>query len=64
MRGIVVINSNNPTGALYPPEILQGIIDIARHHGLVIFADEIYDKVLYDGNVHTSIVYWRMMCCL
>lgn len=54
-RGIVVINPNNPTGALYPPEILKGIIDIARHHDLVIFADEIYDKVLYDENVHTSI---------
>ena len=54
-RGIVIINPNNPTGALYPIEILQGIIDIARHHGLVIFADEIYDKVLYDGNMHTSI---------
>jgi alanine-synthesizing transaminase len=54
-RGIVVINPNNPTGALYPTEILNGIIDIARHHQLVIFADEIYDKVLYDGNVHTSI---------
>ena len=54
-RGIVVINPNNPTGALYPPEILAGIIEIARHHGLIIFADEIYDKVLYDGNVHTSI---------
>ncbi len=54
-RGIVVINPNNPTGALYPVEILQGIIDIARHHGLVIFADEIYDKVLYDANIHTSI---------
>ena len=54
-RGIVVINPNNPTGALYPQAILEGIIDIARHHNLVIFADEIYDKVLYDGNVHTSI---------
>ena len=54
-RGIVIINPNNPTGALYPVEILQGIIDIARHHGLVIFADEIYDKVLYDDNIHTSI---------
>ena len=54
-RGIVVINPNNPTGALYPIEILQGIIDIARHHGLVVFADEIYDKVLYDANIHTSI---------
>ncbi|MDP8568420.1 pyridoxal phosphate-dependent aminotransferase [Methylophilus aquaticus] len=54
-KGIVIINPNNPTGALYPKEILEGIIEIARHHGLVIFADEIYDKVLYDGNTHTSI---------
>jgi alanine-synthesizing transaminase len=54
-RGIVVINPNNPTGALYPRETLEGIIEIARHHGLVVFADEIYDKVLFDGNTHTSI---------
>lgn len=54
-RGIVIINPNNPTGALYPDHVLKGIIEIARHHGLVIFADEIYDKVLYDGNTHTSI---------
>lgn len=54
-RAIVVINPNNPTGALYPKETLEGLIEIARHHGLVIFADEIYDKVLFDGNVHTSI---------
>ncbi|PKO42711.1 MAG: aminotransferase [Betaproteobacteria bacterium HGW-Betaproteobacteria-22] len=54
-RGIVVINPNNPTGALYSREILEGVIEIARNYGLVIFADEIYDKVLYDGNVHTSI---------
>lgn len=54
-RGIVLINPNNPTGALYPQETLEGIIEIARHHGLVIFADEIYDKVLFDGNTHTSV---------
>jgi alanine-synthesizing transaminase len=54
-RGIVIINPNNPTGALYPDETLKGIIEIARQHGLVVFADEIYDKVLYDGNTHTSI---------
>ena len=54
-RGIVVINPNNPTGALYPVEILQGIIDIAREHEMIVFADEIYDKTLYDGNTHTSI---------
>lgn len=53
-RGIVLINPNNPTGALYPDEILEGIIEIARHHKLVIFADEIYDKVLYDGAKHTD----------
>jgi alanine-synthesizing transaminase len=54
-RGIVVINPNNPTGALYPIETLKGIIEIARHHGLVIFADEIYDKVLYDEAKHVSL---------
>ena len=54
-RAIVVINPNNPTGALYPTETLKGIIDIARHHGLIIYADEIYDKVLYDGNQHVSL---------
>lgn len=54
-RGIVIINPNNPTGALYPPEFLTELIEVARHHKLVIFADEIYDKMLYDGNTHTSI---------
>jgi alanine-synthesizing transaminase len=54
-RGIVVINPNNPTGALYPVEVLEKIVDIARRHDLIVFADEIYDKVLYDGNAHTSI---------
>ncbi len=54
-RGIVVINPNNPTGALYSESVLQGIVDIARRHQLIVFADEIYDKTLYDGNTHTSI---------
>jgi alanine-synthesizing transaminase len=54
-KGIVVINPNNPTGALYSRELLEGIVAIAREHGLVIFADEVYDKVLYDGVVHTPI---------
>jgi alanine-synthesizing transaminase len=54
-RAIVVINPNNPTGALYPVEVLQEIVEIARTHQLIVYADEIYDKVLYDGNVHTSI---------
>ncbi|MCX7897852.1 MAG: pyridoxal phosphate-dependent aminotransferase [Rhodocyclaceae bacterium] len=54
-RGIVVINPNNPTGALYPDDLLSAIVDIAREHQLIVFADEIYDKVLYDGAKHTSI---------
>ena len=54
-KGIVVINPNNPTGALYSDELLKGIIQIAREHGLIIFADEVYDKVLYDGVKHTAI---------
>jgi alanine-synthesizing transaminase len=52
-KGIVVINPNNPTGALYSDDLLKGIVSIAREHGLVIFADEVYDKVLYDGVKHT-----------
>ncbi len=54
-KGIVVINPNNPTGALYSDALLQSIVEIARTHGLVIFADEVYDKVLYDGAQHTAI---------
>jgi alanine-synthesizing transaminase len=53
-RAIVVINPNNPTGALYPVETLLGIIAIARKHSLVVYADEIYDKVLYDQAEHVS----------
>ena len=54
-KGIVVINPNNPTGALYSDDLLKSIVAIAREHGLVIFADEVYDKVLYDGVRHTAI---------
>jgi alanine-synthesizing transaminase len=54
-RAIVIINPNNPTGALYPPELLRGIVEIAREHQLIVLADEIYDKTLYDGATHTSI---------
>jgi alanine-synthesizing transaminase len=54
-RAIVIINPNNPTGALYPDELLREIIEIARQHQLIIYADEVYDKVLYDGATHTSI---------
>jgi len=54
-KAIVVINPNNPTGALYPDSLLQEIVELARQHQLIVFADEIYDKTLYDGNTHTSI---------
>ncbi|MFM7531853.1 MAG: pyridoxal phosphate-dependent aminotransferase [Rubrivivax sp.] len=54
-KAIVVINPNNPTGALYPEELLRGIVEIARQHQLIVFADEIYDKTLYDEAQHTSI---------
>jgi len=54
-KAIVVINPNNPTGALYPESLLQELLQVAREHQLLVFADEIYDKTLYDGNVHTSI---------
>ena len=53
-RGIVVINPNNPTGALYPQELLLQIVEIARQHGLIVYSDEIYDKILYDGNTHVA----------
>ncbi len=54
-KAIVVINPNNPTGVLYSENLLRGIVDIAREHGLVILADEVYDKVLYDDVKHTAI---------
>lgn len=54
-KGIVVINPNNPTGAVYPKEILLEIVEIARQNGLIIFADEIYDRLVMDGYKHTSI---------
>ena len=54
-KGIVIINPNNPTGALYPREVLQEIVDIAREHQLIIFADEIYDRLVMDGEEHISI---------
>jgi alanine-synthesizing transaminase len=54
-KAIVVINPNNPTGALYSDEVLKDIIALAREHNLIIFADEIYDKTLFDGEKHTSI---------
>jgi alanine-synthesizing transaminase len=54
-KAIVVINPNNPTGALYPEDVLLAIVEVARQHQLIVFADEIYDKTLYDGAAHTSI---------
>ena len=54
-RGIVVINPNNPTGAVYPKALLQQIIELAREHNLILFADEIYDKILYDEAEHTAL---------
>ena len=54
-RALVVINPNNPTGALYPEPVLVELLEIARRHNLIVFADEIYDKVLYDGATHTAI---------
>jgi len=54
-RAILVINPNNPTGSVYPREILEGIVEIAIQHGLVILADEIYDKILYDDAKHVAL---------
>ena len=54
-KGIVIINPNNPTGSLYPKEILEQIAQLARENGLIIFSDEIYDRLLMDGRKHTSI---------
>ena len=51
-RGIVLINPNNPTGAVYPPELVRGFAALAERHGVVLMADEIYDRILYDGARH------------
>ena len=52
-RAVVVISPNNPTGAVYPREVLESIAELARQHDLIVFSDEIYDKVLYDDSTHT-----------
>lgn len=54
-KGIVVINPNNPTGALYPRELLEQIVELAREFGLILFADEIYDRLVMDGEEHTAL---------
>ncbi len=53
-KGIVVINPNNPTGALYSVEVLKSIVNLAEKHGLIVFSDEIYDRILYDDEKHVS----------
>ncbi|MDQ0277292.1 alanine-synthesizing transaminase [Arthrobacter silviterrae] len=53
-KGLVIINPNNPTGAVYPPHIIAGMVDLARKHGLIVFSDEIYEKILYDGTEFTN----------
>ncbi|MBF6210538.1 pyridoxal phosphate-dependent aminotransferase [Nocardia puris] len=53
-RGLVIINPNNPTGAVYPPEVLRELLEIARRHNLVVFSDEIYDKIRYDDSEHVA----------
>ncbi len=53
-RGIVIINPNNPTGAVYPKEVLESIVELAREYDLIVFSDEIYDKIIYDDAVHFS----------
>ena len=54
-KGIVVINPNNPTGALYPKDILEQIVQVARENDLILFADEIYDRLVMDGNEHVAL---------
>lgn len=54
-KGIVVINPNNPTGALYPKEVLMEIVEVAREHDLILFADEIYDRLVMDGKTHVAL---------
>lgn len=54
-KGIVIINPNNPTGALYPKELLEEIVEVARQNGLILFADEIYDRLVMDGEEHTAL---------
>ena len=53
-RALVLINPNNPTGSVYPDEVLKELIQVARENNLIVFSDEIYDKILFDGATHTS----------
>ena len=64
-KAIVIINPNNPTGAVYPKEVLQQIVDVARDHDLIIFLDEIYDRLVMDDYVHVPIATLApgSLCC-
>ena len=57
-KAIVVINPNNPTGALYPAAVLQSLVEIAREHGLIIFSDEIYDKIFTTALIMCQLHLW------
>ena len=61
-KAIVIINPNNPTGALYPKAILEAIVDIARRHELILFSDEIYDRLVMDGEQHISTASLHRIC--
>ncbi len=61
-RGIVIINPNNPTGAVYSKELLMEIVEIARQHNLIIFADEIYDKISTTTLSITPLRRWHLTC--
>ncbi|MCB6183811.1 pyridoxal phosphate-dependent aminotransferase [Leeia sp. TBRC 13508] len=54
-RALVIINPNNPTGAVYPDDMLKALLEVARQHQLIVYADEVYDKILFDGEKHTAI---------
>ena len=58
-KGIVVINPNNPTGALYPKEVLEQIVQVARENELILFADEIYDRLVMDDKEHVALTFSR-----
>ena len=62
-KAIVIINPNNPTGALYPKEVLQQIVDVAREHQIMIFSDEIYDRlVMDDERACLQSHHWHLIC--
>ncbi len=62
-RGIVIINPNNPTGSVYPRHVLAQIVALAKKYDLILFADEIYDKIVYDGIEHVSVAALAATSC-